>query len=840
MERLDDLNKIISQYKDSPGQLIRILQKAQELYGYLPEDILGYIADKVGLPLSEVAGVVTFYSLFTTKPKGKHTISVCLGTACYVKGAPNVLEAIKKELAVDMDQTTADGLFTLTNTRCVGACGLAPAVLIDGEVHGRVKASDVPELIRQYRQRDQEGGTTTEADTGTNTVTDKTDSLKNHLPPSQAEPIIGPVLSLQRLEQIRHSYAVRYIQRMHPDQVPDWVFQKADHTLAAVPAAKSYRHQILVCAGTGCTSSRSAEIQSTLRRELQAQSLDGEIAVVHTGCFGFCELGPILVVHPERVFYCQVTPNDVPEIVERHIVQGQTVERLLYKHPPEGASRKTIDENEFFHPQIRVALRNCGIIDPENINEYIASGGYFGLAKALTAMKPTEVIETITCSGLRGRGGAGFLTGRKWAYTAAVKETVKYVVCNADEGDPGAFMDRSILEGDPHAVLEAMTIAGYAIGAQQGFVYVRAEYPIAVHRLEVAIDQAHQAGLLGQNILGTGFSFDIEIRLGAGAFVCGEETALLNSVSGKRGEPRTRPPYPAVSGLWGKPTLLNNVETYANIPQIICKGADWYAAMGTSGSKGTKIFSLAGKINNTGLIEVPMGTSLRTIIYGIGGGIPKGKAFKAVQTGGPSGGCLPAEYLDIPIDYDSLMKIGSMMGSGGLIVMDETDCMVDIARFYLEFTQDESCGKCTPCRIGTRRLLEIITRITEGKGTMKDLELLEELGHDIKEASLCGLGQTAPNPVLSTLRHFRHEYEAHIKEKRCPAGVCPALKPKGKYRIDGEKCRRCGLCVKVCPVKAISGEIRKTPFAIDAKLCIACGACAQKCPVHVIAQEGER
>nr|WP_170294566.1 NADH-quinone oxidoreductase subunit NuoF [Heliomicrobium gestii] len=680
-----------------------------------------------------------------------------------------------------------------------------------------MKAADVPALLASYRNRSDH------------------DERDVHITEDREEksPIVAsPIGTIEDLTASRERHAARFFQRLSKEQLsklPDF---------ASVAAAPSTSRQILVCAGTGCTSSRSVELRQALQRELARCGRDQETTVVPTGCFGFCELGPVVVIHPERVFYCQVDPGDAKEIVERHIGQGEVIERLLYKHPPEGASRRTIDENEFFHPQHRVALRNCGVIDPEDIDDCLASGGYGGLAKALTALTPEQVVDEVTRSGLRGRGGAGFLTGRKWAFTAAAPDSPKYVVCNADEGDPGAFMDRSILEGDPHAVLEAMAIAGYAIGARQGYVYVRAEYPVAVHRLEVAIDQARQRGLLGEDILGTGFSFDIELRLGAGAFVCGEETALLRSVSGKRGEPRTRPPYPALSGLWGKPTLLNNVETYANIPQIIVNGAGWYAAMGTERSKGTKIFSLAGKINNTGLIEVPMGTTLRTIIYDIGGGIPGGRAFKAVQTGGPSGGCLPAQYLDTPIDYDSLIAVGSMMGSGGLIVMDERDCMVDIARFYLEFTQDESCGKCTPCRIGTRRLLEIITAITEGKGEMDDLDRLEELGRDIREASLCGLGQTAPNPVLSTLRYFRHEYEAHIREKRCPAGVCAALKPKGKYRIDAEKCRRCGLCVRLCPVEAIHGEARKTPFVIDAERCVACGACAQKCPAKCIAQEG--
>nr|WP_170294245.1 NADH-quinone oxidoreductase subunit NuoF [Heliomicrobium undosum] len=741
-----------------------------------------------------------------------------------------------------------------------------------------MKAADVPALLAGYRNRKDEQNVHPAAEnaskesscacgqrTECNNVGECGDrEACGELTDTSAEssleaPVIATrIRSVEDLTAARQRHAARYRQRIHEAHIPEALSPEAQSPEAQTPevqapkaqtpealipgasADKPYiHHQILVCAGTGCTSSRSAELRQSLHNELTRCGLDKEADVVPTGCFGFCELGPVVVIHPERVFYCQVAPDDAKEIVERHIAKGEIIERLLYKHPPEGATRNTIDENEFFHPQHRVALRNCGVINPEDIDDYLASGGYAGLAKALTVMTPAQVVDEVTRSGLRGRGGAGFLAGRKWAFTAAAPDTPKYVVCNADEGDPGAFMDRSILEGDPHAVLEAMAIAGYAIGARQGYVYVRAEYPIAVHRLEVAIEQARQAGLLGEDILGTGFAFDIELRLGAGAFVCGEETALLNSVSGKRGEPRSRPPYPALSGLWGKPTLLNNVETYANIPQIIVNGAAWYANLGTERSKGTKIFSLAGKINNTGLIEVPMGTTLRTIIYDIGGGIPGGKAFKAVQTGGPSGGCLPAQYLDTPIDYDSLIAVGSMMGSGGLIVMDESDCMVDIARFYLEFTQDESCGKCTPCRIGTRRLLEIITRITEGKGEPEDLERLEDLGRDIREASLCGLGQTAPNPVLSTLRYFRHEYEAHINDKRCPAGVCAALKPKGKFRVDGEKCRRCGLCVRFCPVEAISGELRKTPFVIDAGRCIACGACAQKCPAKCIAREGE-
>ncbi len=591
-----------------------------------------------------------------------------------------------------------------------------------------------------------------------------------------------------------------------------------------------YRSHVLVCGGTGCTSSGSERIVSALEREIQDNGLSEEVKVIKTGCFGLCALGPIMIVYPEGAFYSMVKPEDIPEIVSEHLLKGRIVTRLLYQETVQEDTVKSLNHTQFYAKQKRVALKNCGVIDPENINEYIGLDGYMALGKVLTEMTPDQVIQTIKDSGLRGRGGGGFPTGVKWSFAAAQPAGQKYVCCNADEGDPGAFMDRSVLEGDPHVVLEAMAIAGYAIGANQGYIYVRAEYPIAVKRLEIAINQARENGLLGKNILGTGFDFDIELRLGAGAFVCGEETALMTSIEGHRGEPRPRPPFPAVKGLFERPTVLNNVETYANIPQIILKGADWFASMGTEKSKGTKVFALGGKIHNTGLVEVPMGTTLREIVEEIGGGIPNGKKFKAAQTGGPSGGCIPASLIDIPVDYDNLISIGSMMGSGGLIVMDEDTCMVDIAKFFLEFTVDESCGKCTPCRIGTKRLLEMLDKITKGKGTMEDLDKMEELCYHIKANSLCGLGQSAPNPVLSTLKYFRDEYVAHIVDKKCPAGVCKALL---SYVIDREKCKGCTLCARACPADAISGTV-KQPHVIDPAKCLKCGACMEKCKFGAI------
>lgn len=623
------------------------------------------------------------------------------------------------------------------------------------------------------------------------------------------------IKSIADINKIRESKQADLMIRVNPD---------------ASPTKEGGKMHIMVCGGTGCTSLNSMKIIEGLESLIKINQLEDDIKVIKTGCFGLCAEGPIMMFYPEHIMYTLVQPEDVNEIFESHIMNGTPVRRLLAGDKEAEKIENALENVDFFSKQKRVALRNCGAINPEKIDEYIARDGYLALEKVLTKMEPEDVVDTIKDSQLRGRGGGGFPTGVKWAFAASQQVAQKYVCCNADEGDPGAFMDRSVLEGDPHSVIEAMTIAGYAIGANQGYVYVRAEYPIAVERLTIAINQAREYGLLGKDIFGTGFDFNLDVRLGAGAFVCGEETALMTSVEGHRGEPKPRPPFPAVKGLFGQPTILNNVETYANIPMIILKGAEWFANIGTEKSKGTKVFAVGGKINNTGLVEIPMGTTLREIIYDIGGGIPNGKEFKAAQTGGPSGGCIPASELDTPIDYDSLIALGSMMGSGGLIVMDEDTCMVDLAKFFLEFTVDESCGKCPPCRIGTKRMLEIVTRITEGKGQVEDLEKLEILARNIKASALCGLGQTAPNPVLSTMRYFRDEYMAHVVDKKCPAGVCKSMV---RYIIFESTCKRCSICKKNCPAGAISGD-KNTPFVIDQDKCVKCGICMEKCPFKSI------
>ena len=728
---------VLRQYQEDATSLIMILQQAQSIYGYLPQEVIYHVAQRTGNSPAKVMGVATFYSYFRLQPMGTYQIMLCDGTACHVNGSERIRTAITQELGIHNGETTEDGMFTLNEVACLGCCSLAPVMMINGDTYGNLTPEKTIKILRQLRQREAGNGI-----------------------------------------------------------------------------------RILVGQGSCGVSAGAARVAKVLAGHMTATD---SFTVETTGCIGMCYLEPIVDIYEgEQLLHrlVRVTETDALGIVEA--VRKKDFSKLE-------AMFISDEDARFLKKQKRVALRNCGVVDPTSIDDYINHAGYQALDKALK-MKPEEVIEEIKVSGLAGRGGAGFPTWFKWDAARKAEGEQKHLICNADEGDPGAFMDRSVLEGDPHTILEAMTIAGYAVGAHQGYIYVRAEYPIAVERLQIAIKQARDMELLGKNIFGTGFDFDIDLRLGAGAFVCGEETALMTSIEGKRGEPRPRPPFPAQKGLFGKPSILNNVETYANIPQIILNGPEWFASMGTEKSKGTKVFALGGKINNTGLVEVPMGTTLRTVIEEIGGGIPGGKKFKAAQTGGPSGGCIPAEHFDIPIDYDNLIAIGSMMGSGGLIVMDEDDCMVDIAKFFLEFTVEESCGKCTACRIGTKRMLEILTKITKGQADMADLDKLEELCYYVKNNSLCGLGQTAPNPVLSTLRYFRDEYEAHIKEKRCPAGVCKALL---SYNIDRDKCRGCTLCARTCPAGAIIGSV-KNPHIIDQNKCIKCGACMEKCKFGAI------
>ena len=728
---------VLRQYQDDDTSLIMILQQAQSIYGYLPQEVIYHVAERTGNSPAKVMGVATFYSYFRLKPMGTYQIMLCDGTACHVNGSERIRTAISQELGIANGETTEDGMFTLNEVACLGCCSLAPVMMINGETYGNLTPEKAIKILRKLRQRESGEGL-----------------------------------------------------------------------------------RILVGQGSCGVSAGATRVAKVIAGHKTATD---SFTVETTGCIGMCYLEPIVDIYQGDTLLhrlVKVTETDALGIVQA--VRKNDFSKLE-------AMFISDEDARFLKKQKRVALRHCGVVNPTSIDDYINHQGYQALDKALR-MEPEAVIEEIKVSGLAGRGGAGFPTGLKWKLCKQNDADQKYVCCNADEGDPGAFMDRSVLEGDPHVVIEAMAIAGYAIGASQGYVYIRAEYPIAVHRLQVAIDQAREYGLLGNNIFGTDFCFDLDIKLGAGAFVCGEETALMTSIEGKRGEPRPRPPFPAVKGLFGKPTILNNVETYANVPQIILKGADWFASMGTEKSKGTKVFALGGKITNTGLVEVPMGTTLRTVVEDIGGGVPGGKKFKAAQTGGPSGGCIPASLIDTPIDYESLSAIGSMMGSGGLIVMDEDNCMVDIAKFYLEFIVDESCGKCSPCRIGTKRLLDLLTKITEGNGEPEDLDTIEELCHHIKQSALCGLGQTAPNPVLSTLTHFREEFEAHIYEKRCPAGVCKALI---QYIVDPTKCKGCTRCAQGCPTGAISGAVR-APHIINQSKCIKCGACMDHCRFDAI------
>jgi NADP-reducing hydrogenase subunit HndC len=773
------------------GALVSALQLAQRMHGYVSEDAMKAISDALGEPMSNVYGVVTFYSFFSLKPRGRYLVRVCLGTACYVLGANEVLEELKKVLGVPVGGTTQDSLFTLDAGRCFGACGLAPVIMVSDTVHQRVAVKDVKGIIEQYRA---EAASKSGGESAAQSVVTG-ESAKAEIP---------PVTSIDNF----HSLV-------------------ADVQGREAALRKANKESVLVCAGGGCIASGALKIVECLQISLKSHGLADRVGIVQTGCLGPCSGGPVLVIGRDKTFYQRVTEADVEEIVAGHLVGGKVIERLTWKEG--GVPVPVMTDLNYFKRQTKVVLRNCGIVEPTRLTDYLVRDGFKALAKVLGTMTPENVLREMEISALRGRGGAGFPTYLKWTFTRNSHSDTKYILCNADEGDPGAYMDRSVLEGDPFSVIEGMAIGAFVIGAKQGYVYVRAEYPLAVERLQIAIEKARQAGLLGHNILGTGFSFDLEIRMGSGAFVCGEETALINSIEGKRGEPRSRPPFPAVKGLWQQPSCLNNVETFANVPAIILNGGLWFASYGIDNNRGTKVFALAGAIVNSGLVEVPIGTSLREVVFGIGGGIPNGRSFKAAQMGGPSGGCVTEKHLDTSLDYESLQKLGAIMGSGGLIVMDETSCMVDVARFFLEFTQDESCGKCVPCREGTKRMLDILERICHGKGEEGDVERLQALGETIKGASLCGLGQTAPNPVLSTIANFRDEYDEHIREKKCRAHVCTALK---RYTIN-EKCVGCTACAKACPVACIAGA-KKERHMIDQAKCIKCGKCFSVCKFKAI------
>ena len=797
--KFSKLNEIVKKHGGKASNLVAILQDVQAEYRYLPQEVLTYVATALKVPPSVVFGVATFYAQFSLNPKGKYVIKVCDGTACHVRGSDHVNFAIREAAGLKGEEnTTRDLRLTVERVACLGACGLAPAVMVnDVEVYGQMTPEEGRKLVERL--------------------------LKEEGRPEES---VGPE---------------------GPEKEPSFVLRTKDELFAAAEnasaALRSEKARILVCAETACVANGSLKVYEELRRIVKEKGLacevslvtesekaSGKVSVVRAGCHGYCQIGPLVKIEPGSIMYIRVKPEDARDIVEKTIEKNEVVERLLYRDPKTGAVARTESEIPFYKGQQKIALATCGLIDCEDIEEYLAVGGYQGLAKALFGMTPDAVVNEVTESGLRGRGGAGFPTGRKWAATRQSPGPKKYVVCNADEGDPGAFMDRSVLEGDPHRVIEGMAIAGYAIGADEGYIYCRAEYPLAVKRLKKAIADAEKCGLLGDNILGSGFSFRVHVKEGAGAFVCGEETALLQSIEGKRGMPRPKPPFPAVEGLWGKPTLINNVETFANVAYIIMNGAAAYNRYGTPKSAGTKTFSLAGQVARTGLIEVPMGMTLREVVFGIGGGMRTEKPFKAVQIGGPSGGCLTKDHLDLPLDYESLSSVGAMVGSGGLVVMDEGTCMVEVAKFFMGFIQSESCGKCVPCREGTKRMLELLERITEGRATEEDLDLLFETAMNVKNSALCGLGKTAPNPVLTTMRYFRDEYLAHVRERRCPAGVCKALL---RYEIVEDRCKGCGVCAKACPAGAIHGELKK-PFRIDQEACTKCGTCVSKCKFGAI------
>ncbi|MHB9130862.1 MAG: NAD(P)H-dependent oxidoreductase subunit E [Armatimonadota bacterium] len=763
------IEDVLLRYQGQSSSLIGVLQDVQAVLHHLPEEALRMVAERLGVPMSRVYNVATFYNAFTLEPRGKHIVKVCMGTACHVRGAPRILDEISRHLQISAGETTDDGEFTLETVNCLGACALGPVVVIDDKYYN-ANPGTTEKLLQDAREGKE-----------------------------PASAVIIPT------EMVKGS--------------------------CTCDRLKSGTVGVAVCGGTGCQAYGCNLVASALEQMLDHHGIREQVHFIQTGCHGFCERGPIVVVRPDNIFYQHVRPEDVPEIIERTVLKGEVIERLLFTDPADGQAIEKEGDIPFYAGQQRIVFGDNGHISPVRIDDYLQYGGYAGLAKALT-MTPDAIIEEITRSGLRGRGGGGFPTGKKWRTCRSAHGDPKYVICNADEGDPGAYMDRSLLEGNPHRVLEGMIIGAYAVGSPEGYVYVRDEYPLAVKHINLAIEHARERGYLGTNILGSGFDFDIRVVRGGGAFVCGESTALMTSLEGKAGEPRAKYVHTVDSGLWEKPSNLNNVETWANVPLIISRGANWYASIGTEGSKGTKIFSLVGKIVNTGLVEVPMGITLRKMIFEIGGGIPGGRHFKAVQTGGPSGGCLPESMLDLAVDFDELTKVGSMMGSGGMIVMDDRSCMVDVARYFLNFLREESCGKCTPCREGTLRMFQILDRITRGEGQPDDLALLDDLAKTLEAASLCALGSTAANPVMSTLRYFRDEYEAHIVEKRCPAGVCKALI---SFTIDAEKCTGCGACRRKCPVNAITGD-RKVAHVIAQDLCIKCGACAETCRFEAVIQ----